>query len=87
VERNAGLAALKAYELLSRLIAACLGVMTLMWKEDHPRKISSDEQAFVVLESGSANGGRSQISCISFSKSKLEDVEQSHVFQVSDVII
>ena len=48
MESGAGLTAFKACELLSRYIAVCSGAMTLMRKEDCPRKIS-DEQVFVVL--------------------------------------
>ena len=51
------MAALKVYELLSKLMLACLGAMTLMRKEECPRKIS-DEQVFVVLVLASVNGGR-----------------------------
>jgi len=45
------LAALEACELLSRHIAAYLGIMMLMRKEDCPQKISDDQ----VLYRGSVN--------------------------------
>ena len=51
-ESGAGLVAFKACERLSRHIGVCLEPMMLMRKEDHPQKISSDEQVFVVLVSG-----------------------------------
>jgi len=42
---SAGLAALKACELLSRLMLACSGTMVV----DYFREISSDEQVLIVL--------------------------------------
>ena len=52
VASDAGLTALKMCELLSRLILACSGATTLMRKEEHPQKISSNKQVFIILVSG-----------------------------------
>ena len=69
-ESGAGMAVLEACELLSRLMLACSRAMTLTRKKDRPRKLSFNEQVFVVLARGSVNGGTtgSRISCISFQK-------------------
>ena len=49
---GADLASLEACELLSRHIDACSGAMSSSRMGDCPRKISVDDQIFVILVSG-----------------------------------